>query len=79
MIWCAGLHCLLAWSIYMVFGWKGLMHQLVYAVVGAWYLEMINYIEHYGLLRSQDSSGVYESINRYHSWNATSYPMLFRI
>ena len=40
---------------------------------------MINYIEHYGLLRAKDSSGVYESINRYHSWNSISSPMLFRI
>lgn len=79
MVWFTALHLLMAWTIFFVFGWGGLKHQLVYSLVGAWYLEMINYIEHYGLLRMKDSQGISESINRYHSWNAVSSPVLFRI
>lgn len=73
------IHCLLAWSIYMIFGWKGLAHQMVYAYWGVVYLEAINYIQHYGLLRKKDEDGVYESINHMHSWNSVSTSMMFRI
>jgi len=34
-------------------------------------LEVINYMEHYGLLRRKDKNGIYESINIKHSWNAS--------
>lgn len=73
------IHCLLAWVIYMFFGWYGLGHQMVYAFWGVIYLETINYIQHYGLLRKKDEDGVYESINHLHSWNSVSTPMMFRI
>jgi alkane 1-monooxygenase len=47
--------------------------------MGAFFLELINYIEHYGLLRQKDENGIYESINKMHSWNSLSSPVLFRI
>jgi alkane 1-monooxygenase len=40
---------------------------------------MINYVEHYGLLRKKDSRGTYEPITEMHSWNSSSSPLLFRI
>jgi alkane 1-monooxygenase len=33
-------------------------------------LEIINYIEHYGLLRKEVKSGVYEKVQPWHSWNS---------
>lgn len=33
-------------------------------------LEVVNYIEHYGLLRRQTAAGQYEPVNVTHSWNA---------
>ena len=37
---------------------------------GASLLESANYIEHYGLLRSQDANGKYERTRPEHSWNS---------
>jgi alkane 1-monooxygenase len=34
-------------------------------------LELVNYIEHYGIVRKQLSDGKYERVNPLHSWNAS--------
>ena len=39
-------------------------------VVGFLLLELVNYIEHYGLLRKQLPSGRYEPVQPKHSWNS---------
>lgn len=33
-------------------------------------IEIVNYVEHYGLKREKDENGVYESVSVRHSWNA---------
>ncbi|MEO6190509.1 MAG: alkane 1-monooxygenase, partial [Saprospiraceae bacterium] len=43
---------------------------LCFGIVSFLLLEAINYIEHYGLLRKEISIGVYERVNRLHSWNS---------
>jgi alkane 1-monooxygenase len=73
------LHVAILSLIYVFLGPTSLKYQLVYSMWGVWYLELINYIEHYGLLREKDENGIYESINKMHSWNSTSSPALFRI
>ncbi|MEO1581572.1 MAG: alkane 1-monooxygenase [Pseudomonadota bacterium] len=40
------------------------------AFVAVCLLEIINYVEHYGLMRERDSNGRYERISPRHSWNA---------
>ncbi len=45
---------------------------LAQGVVAAATLEVINYIEHYGLQRRQLSSGRYERVGHAHAWNASS-------
>lgn len=40
------------------------------AAYGASLLEVINYIEHYGLLRQKDENGKYERTRPEHSWNS---------
>lgn len=45
-------------------------------------LECVNYIEHYGILRSQNEQGRYERVNPLHSWNSNhtySNFMLFQL
>lgn len=37
---------------------------------GIFILELINYIEHYGLRRNRLQDGTYEKVNIRHSWNA---------
>jgi alkane 1-monooxygenase len=34
-------------------------------------LELVNYVEHYGIVRKQLSDGKYERVNPLHSWNAS--------
>lgn len=34
-------------------------------------LELVNYIEHYGIVRKQNEEGTYERVNPLHSWNAS--------
>jgi alkane 1-monooxygenase len=34
-------------------------------------LELVNYVEHYGILRKELSPGKYERVNALHSWNAS--------
>lgn len=34
-------------------------------------LELVNYVEHYGIVRKQKANGQYERVNPLHSWNAS--------
>ena len=51
-------------------GWSGLGLFLVQAGVAIWQLELVNYIEHYGLTRKHLGGGKYEHVQPRHSWNA---------
>ena len=53
--------------------------ELIYSAIGIFFIELINYTEHYGLIRKKDQRGIYEPITEQHSWNAPSSSMLFRI
>jgi alkane 1-monooxygenase len=53
-----------------VFGIGVLPWLLVQAVVGASLLEVVNYLEHYGLLRQKQEDGRYERCRPEHSWNS---------
>ncbi len=52
-------------------GWLGLVLFLWQAFVAIWQLELVNYIEHYGLTRRHLGDGKYEHVLPRHSWNAT--------
>jgi len=47
--------------------------------MGLYWLETVNYIEHYGILRKKDENGVDESINKMHCWNSLSGAISVRI
>ena len=51
-------------------GVSGLLLFLVQAGVAVWQLELVNYIEHYGLTRKHLGDGKYEHVKPHHSWNA---------
>ncbi|MEM9968221.1 MAG: alkane 1-monooxygenase [Pseudomonadota bacterium] len=51
-------------------GWAGVALFLVQAGVAIWQLELVNYIEHYGLTREHLGNGKYEYVKPRHSWNA---------
>ena len=76
-----------AWLVFAVgaFAWMGvagLVFFLLQGLFAAGSLEVINYIEHYGLERRQLADGRYERTTHLHSWNsdfALSNLMLFQL
>jgi alkane 1-monooxygenase len=52
-------------------GWPGLALFAGQALVAIWQLELVNYVEHYGLTRRHLGGGRYERVKPHHSWNAT--------
>lgn len=51
-------------------GWAGLALFLWQAWIAIWQLELVNYIEHYGLTRKHLGDSKYEHVKPQHSWNA---------
>jgi alkane 1-monooxygenase len=56
----------------IAFGPVVLPYLLVQAVVGFSLLEVVNYLEHYGLLRQRREDGRYERCQQQHSWNSNN-------
>jgi len=54
----------------VVSGPRAVPFMLAQGAYGASLLEVINYIEHYGLLREKDENGKYERTQPEHSWNS---------
>lgn len=51
-------------------GWAGVGLFLMQAGTAIWQLELVNYVEHYGLTRKHLGDGKYEHVKPQHSWNA---------
>jgi len=51
-------------------GWTGLGILVLQAAVAVLLLELVDYIEHYGLLRRKKSNGKFEPTKPHHSWNS---------
>lgn len=66
--WCVSLA--LAAGVALWLGWPALGFLLVQGLYGASLLEVVNYVEHYGLLRQKDANGHYERCRPEHSWNS---------
>ncbi len=56
---------------FLIGGWSGLALFLIQAGVAIWQLELVNYVEHYGLTRKHLGDGKYEHVLPRHSWNAS--------
>lgn len=54
----------------LIGGWVGLGLFVWQAFVAVWQLELVNYVEHYGLTRKHLGNGKYEHVKPQHSWNA---------
>lgn len=55
---------------FLLGGWSGVALFLVQAGTAIWQLELVNYVEHYGLTRRHLGEGRYEHVLPRHSWNA---------
>jgi alkane 1-monooxygenase len=65
LVWLAMAAAFAAWA-----GPAGLLFFLLQGLFAAISLEIINYVEHYGLERKRDASGRYERTTHLHSWNS---------
>lgn len=70
MLWYLLFQLLYLSIIFIVWGWFVVLFALLSGFIGFVMLETVNYIEHYGLLRSKTKSGRYERVKEIHSWNS---------
>lgn len=54
-------------------GLSGLAFFFAQSAMAVLTLEVVNYIEHYGLERQKMANGLYEKVTPYHSWNANHW------
>ncbi len=66
-----GLQGFMVFLALLLGGWSGLGLFLVQTGTAIWQLELVNYVEHYGLTRKHLGNGKYEHIRPRHSWNAS--------
>jgi len=59
-------------ALAIAFGPVVLPYLLIQAVIGFSLLEVVNYLEHYGLLRQRKEDGRYERCRAEHSWNSNN-------
>ncbi|HEX3909184.1 MAG TPA: alkane 1-monooxygenase [Solirubrobacteraceae bacterium] len=59
-------------ALVAVFGIVVLPYLVIQAVLGFSLLEVVNYLEHYGLLRRRREDGRYERTRPEHSWNSNN-------
>jgi len=57
-------------ALVVLFGWRVLPWLVLQALVALSLLEVVNYLEHYGLLRQRRPDGRYERCRPEHSWNS---------
>jgi alkane 1-monooxygenase len=57
-------------AVIVAFGVQVIPFLVIQAVFGFSLLEVVNYLEHYGLLRQKDENGRYERCQPRHSWNS---------
>jgi alkane 1-monooxygenase len=67
-----GMSVVLYGALVAVFGTVVLPYLLIQAVFGFSLLEVVNYLEHYGLLRQRADDGRYERTRAEHSWNSNN-------
>lgn len=59
---------------YLIGGWSGVALFATSAGFAIFQLELVNYIEHYGLTRKHLGDGKYEPQRAHHSWNSAHAP-----
>ena len=70
LIWWYAISALLLLGFSLAFGWLGGLFFLGQALMAFTLLEIVNYVEHYGLHRRKLDNGRYERTTPHHSWNS---------
>ncbi len=78
MIWFAALPLLFCLALTLAFSyssggiaWQVPVFFFAQSFFGFSLLELVNYVEHYGIVRKEISPGRYERVNPVHSWNSS--------
>ncbi|STY29650.1 alkane monooxygenase [Legionella wadsworthii] len=71
--WIINIPILISFFLCFYGGWKALVFFLLQSLTAILLLEIINYIEHYGLERKKLANGTYEKVSDQHSWNANHW------
>lgn len=71
LIWWQATTLLWILLVGLIFGGKGILFFLLQSFVAISFLEVINYVEHYGLERKRLKNGKYEPVTHKHSWNSS--------
>ncbi|GGB90486.1 alkane 1-monooxygenase [Marivita lacus] len=66
-----GLQALFVVAAFALGGWLGVLIFVLQATAAIFQLEVVNYVEHYGLTRKYLGDGKYEHVKPRHSWNAS--------
>jgi len=70
MLWFVALPVLIAALLGGLFGWQAVPFFFAQSFIAFTLLELVNYLEHYGLERRELEPGKYERVNPLHSWNS---------
>lgn len=65
-----GLQAVFVITAFLIGGWWGVFLFWVQAFMAIFQLELVNYVEHYGLTRKHLGDGKYEHVLPRHSWNS---------
>jgi alkane 1-monooxygenase len=70
MLWYVLLPTAFCAALVLAFGWGVVPYFVLQSLIAIQLLELVNYIEHYGLVRKEVAPGRYESVKPMHSWEA---------
>lgn len=70
MLWFAVLPVGFAVALGLLFGWQAIPYFFAQSFIAVTLLEIVNYLEHYGLERREVSPGRFERVTAAHAWNA---------
>ncbi|MDX1804373.1 MAG: alkane 1-monooxygenase [Alcanivorax sp.] len=73
LIWWYAISALFALSFYLLWGGQGVLYFFATGLMAGITLEIINYVEHYGLHRRLQDNGRYERVTPAHSWNSNYF------
>lgn len=73
LIWWYSISALALVACTLAFGWLGAAFFLAQSLIAFTLLEIVNYLEHYGLHRRKLENGRYERTTAEHSWNSNYF------
>lgn len=71
--WIIAIPTMIAIGSFLYGGWSALLFFLLQSFIAILTLEIVNYVEHYGMQRKKLANGQYERVSFRHSWSANHW------